>query len=71
MNMRPTQEEVAIKFFQNSPLNEGGYARFTRELQSLAMLRHPNVIPIRSAGEIQGHAYYVMPWIDGLPLDAA
>ncbi len=63
-----SQEEVAIKVFHNSPLNEGGYARFSRELQSLARLRHPHVIPIRSAGEIFGHAYYVMPWIEGLPL---
>jgi serine/threonine protein kinase len=32
-------------------------------------LRHPNVVPIRSAGEILGHAYFVMPWIEGAPLD--
>lgn len=65
-----SEEEVAIKVFHNSPLNEGGHARFLRELRSLARLRHPNVIPIRSAGEILGFAYYVMPWIDGAPLDA-
>jgi hypothetical protein len=64
-----SQEEVAIKVFHNSPLNEGGHARFSAELRSLARLRHPHVIPIRSAGEILGHAYYVMPWIDGDPLD--
>lgn len=64
-----SREEVAIKVYHNSPLNEGGYARFSAELQSLARLRHPNVIPIRSAGEIHGHAYYVMPWIEGAPLD--
>ena len=64
-----SQEEVAIKVFHNSPLNEGGDARFSRELQSLARLRHPHVIPIRSAGEILGHAYFVMPWIEGIPLD--
>jgi len=64
-----SQEEVAIKVFHNSPLNEGGHARFLRELRSLARLRHPNVIPIRSAGEIMGLAYYVMPWIQGAPLD--
>jgi hypothetical protein len=64
-----SQEEVAIKVFHNSPLNEGGHARFLRELRSLARLRHPHVIPIRSAGEILGFAYYVMPWIEGLPLD--
>ncbi|MCB9851243.1 MAG: serine/threonine protein kinase [Phycisphaerales bacterium] len=64
-----SQEDVAIKVFYNSPLNEGGHARFLRELRSLARLRHPNVIPIRSAGEILGFAYYVMPWITGAPLD--
>jgi hypothetical protein len=64
-----SQEEVAIKVFHNSPLNEGGHARFSAELRSLARLRHPHVIPIRSAGEILGHAYYVMPWIEGQPLD--
>jgi serine/threonine protein kinase len=61
-------EEVAIKVFYNSPLNEGGNLRFSREIRSLARLRHPHVIPIRSEGEVFGHAYFVTPWIDGLPL---
>ncbi len=61
-------EEVAIKVFYNSPLNEGGNVRFSREIRSLARLRHPHVIPIRSEGEVYGHAYFVTPWIDGLPL---
>ncbi|GJM26542.1 MAG: hypothetical protein DHS20C16_29570 [Phycisphaerae bacterium] len=61
-------EEVAIKVFYNSPLNEGGNVRFSREIRSLARLRHPHVIPIRSEGEVFGHAYFVTPWIDGLPL---
>lgn len=61
-------EEVAIKVFYNSPLNEGGNLRFSREIRSLARLRHPHVIPIRSEGEVCGHAYFVTPWIDGLPL---
>ncbi len=61
-------EEVAIKVFYNSPLNEGGSVRFSREIRSLARLRHPHVIPIRSEGEVFGHAYFVTPWIDGLPL---
>ena len=64
-----SQEEVAIKVFHNSPLNEGGNIRFSRELQSLVRLRHPHVIPIRSTGEIHGHAYFVMPWVEGWPLD--
>jgi tRNA A-37 threonylcarbamoyl transferase component Bud32/tetratricopeptide (TPR) repeat protein len=64
-----SQEDVAIKVFHNSALNEGGVARFSREFKSLARLRHPNVVPIRSDGQILGHPYFVMPWIEGLPLD--
>ncbi|MCK4659827.1 MAG: serine/threonine protein kinase [Phycisphaerae bacterium] len=64
-----SQEEVAVKVFHNSPLNEGESGRFAREIKSLARLRHPNVITIRSDGEIKGHAYYVMPWIEGWTLD--
>lgn len=63
-----SREPVAIKVFFNSLLNEGGKARFFRELRSLARLRHPHVIPIRSEGEVHGHPYIVMPWIDGCSL---
>jgi serine/threonine protein kinase len=66
---RSTQEQVAVKVFYDSPLNEGGNERFIRELQSLARLRHPHVVPIRSNGIVSGHTYFVMPWIDGSPLD--
>jgi len=64
-----SQEEVAIKVFHHSPLNEPGNARFFRELKSLTLFRHPHVIPIRSEGEVYGHAYLVMPWIEGSPLN--
>ena len=64
-----SQEEVAVKVFHNSLLNEGGNERFAREIKSLARLRHPNVITIRSDGQINGHPYFVMPWIEGLTLD--
>ncbi|MFH0980357.1 MAG: serine/threonine-protein kinase [Planctomycetota bacterium] len=64
-----SQEEVAIKVFHNSLLNEGGQERFAREIKSVARLRHPNLITIRSDGQIDGHPYFVMPWIEGLTLD--
>ncbi len=64
-----SQEEVAIKVFYNSLLHEAGQERFAREMKSLARLRHPNVITIRSDGQVNGHAYFVMPWIEGLTLD--
>lgn len=64
-----SQEEVAIKVFHNSILKVGGQERFAREVKSLARLRHPNVITIRSDGQVNGHPYFVMPWIESLTLD--
>ena len=39
--------------------------RFERERESLAQLRHPNVIPVHTAGEADGFAYFAMPLVSG------
>lgn len=36
--------------------------RFRREVQLLARLQHPHIVPILSAGESDGLPYYVMPF---------
>src|SRR3972149_2887872 len=35
-------------------------ARFEREIKLLRTLRHPNIVPILSFGEEDGHSYIVM-----------
>src|SRR5256884_725781 len=57
--------------------------RFIREVDLSSNLSHPHIVPIFSAGEIDGLFYYVMPYVEGeslrhrllrerrLPLEAA
>src|SRR5262245_9545643 len=45
-------------------------ARFRREMQLVAGLSHPHIIPLLSAGEAGGTLYYVMPYVAGEPLRA-
>jgi len=42
-----------------------GTERFRREIQTLARLRHPSIVPVLSAGESQGQSYVVMELIEG------
>jgi len=44
--------------------------RFRREIQIAATLRHPHIVPLLDAGEIDGTAYYTMPFIEGESLRA-
>src|SRR5215475_4784977 len=39
--------------------------RFRREIQLIARLRHPLIVPILAASEVDGHLYYTMPFIAG------
>jgi serine/threonine protein kinase len=39
--------------------------RFKREIQVAARLQHPHIVPVLSAGEMNGVPYYTMPFVDG------
>jgi serine/threonine-protein kinase len=57
---------VAIKvmgeaFAQNTDLRE----RFLREAQAAGSLQHPNVITIYDFGEVDGHLYIAMEFVEG------
>src|SRR5262245_24855035 len=57
---------VAIKM-----LLAGAYAqpteqeRFRREAEAVASLRHPNVVQVYDVGEVDGHPYFTMEYVDG------
>jgi len=60
------QRRVAIKvmsdaFAQNDDLRE----RFLREAQAAGSLQHPNVITIYDFGEVDGHLYIAMEFVEG------
>ena len=59
---------VAIKLL-HSELSAGtGPERFLREIQIIARLNHPHILPLLDSGIIQAggtHPYYVMPYVDG------
>ncbi|MEX2153976.1 MAG: protein kinase [Gemmatimonadaceae bacterium] len=39
--------------------------RFKREIQVAARLQHPHIVPVLSAGEMEGVPYYTMPFVEG------
>lgn len=56
--------QVAIKLL-NSDVSGQGDAGFRREIKFTARLQHPHILPLLETGEIEGHAYYIMPYIKG------
>jgi tetratricopeptide (TPR) repeat protein len=44
--------------------------RFKREIQVAANLQHPHIVPVLTAGEMDGVPFYTMPYIDGQSLRA-
>jgi TolB-like protein len=55
---------VALKVL--SGLGDGVSAdRFRREIQTVASLQHPHIVPLLNAGEAGPTLYYTMPLVDG------
>lgn len=58
---------VALKFIRgNDPRLVD---RFFREARAQARIDHPNVCKVFDVGEVQGHPYIAMEFVDGKPLD--
>lgn len=61
---RRTDQEVAIKFISPALAEtEQFIRRFRREVNVVARLDHPNIVPILDYGEQDGYAYQVMPFL--------
>jgi serine/threonine-protein kinase len=56
---------VALKVLHPDLTSALGADRFVREIQTIAGLRHPHILPLHDSGEVDGYLYYVMPFIDG------
>jgi serine/threonine-protein kinase len=46
-------------------------ARFRREAEAVAALRHPNIVQVHDAGEVAGHPYFTMEYVEGGTLAAS
>lgn len=65
-----TGRKVAVKVMREGPLaGSRERARFEREVRILAALDHPHIVTIHDSGAALGCFYYVMEFVDGLPLD--
>jgi len=65
-----TGREVAIKVPRlGSVISERARARFEREAELMARLKHPNIARIYDSGIYRGQYYHVMDLIDGVDLD--
>ncbi len=65
------KRSVAVKVLRpDLGLSPGMLERFQREAETIAALRHPNIVPIFDVGESSGVAYLIMPFIEGESLRA-
>jgi len=59
---------VVIKMVPSELAGAVNIDRFKREIQLAANLQHPHIVPVLTAGEIDGIPYYTMPFVEGEPL---
>src|SRR5512132_4739140 len=59
------ERQVAIKVLRPELAAVIGAERFVREIQTIAALQHPHILGLIDSGEVQGTAYYVMPFVEG------
>jgi tetratricopeptide (TPR) repeat protein len=63
----PDGQPIALKILKTGRVGTG-LQRFRREFRALARLRHPNVIRVDAYGDIHGHPFIAMEYVDGKDL---
>ncbi|MBC7788902.1 MAG: protein kinase [Anaerolineae bacterium] len=61
---------VVVKVLPREMSGGMSVERFKREIQLVAQLRHPHIVPVHAAGEAGGMLYYTMPFVEGESLRA-
>ncbi|HSE52625.1 MAG TPA: serine/threonine-protein kinase [Gemmatimonadales bacterium] len=62
------RRRVAVKVLRPAVAGVLGPERFLREIDIVATLTHPHILPLHDSGEASGLLYYVMPYVEGLTL---
>ena len=60
--------DVAVKILRGTFSAALGRQRFLREIEIVAQLRHPHIVPLYDSGDADGLLYYVMPYEEGRSL---
>src|SRR5690349_14161666 len=55
---------VAVKVLRTELSGGTGLERFKQEIEIVAGLRHPHILPLYDSGEAAGQVYFVMPFVD-------
>ena len=63
------ERDVALKLMSNPRLGTEGRSRLLVEAQTVAKLKHPNIVTVYDAGEVEKQPYVVMEYIQGETLD--
>ena len=65
---RALGRRVVIKVLAGEHLAGPSARRFEREIQVAASLQQANIVPVLSAGDVDGMPFYTMPFVEGLSL---
>src|ERR1700730_3822539 len=55
----------AVKVMQGTSPDQDSIARFRREAQAIAQMRHPNILNVYDFGEYQGTPYMIVEYVPG------
>jgi tetratricopeptide (TPR) repeat protein len=64
------QRNVVVKVLPPELVAGVNVERFNREIVLAAGLQHPHIVPVHSAGQMDGVPFYTMPFVDGESLRA-
>ena len=59
------ERRVVVKVLAPELMADVNAERFRREILVIAALQHPHIVPVLSAGEMEGRPYLVMPFVEG------
>jgi hypothetical protein len=62
------RRRVAVKVLRPAVAGVLGAQRFLREIEIVATLTHPHILPLHDSGDASGLLYYVMPYVEGATL---
>jgi len=56
---------VALKVLRPELAQTLGPERFHREIETVARLQHPHILPVHDSGETAGQLWFTMPFVEG------